>query len=201
MATFRTRLRTRLGVWGIATAGAVALGAVALGAAALPEPAVAKDRTDGFHRHSVESARIHRGFAISPVRLKYSRHNRDLVGLGSYIVNAEGGCNDCHTNPPYAAGGDPFKGEPTKINKAGYLAGGVAFGPIISANITPHKNRRPNGLTYKEFRSIMRTGHKPGETRIRQVMPWPVFGNMIERDLRAVYSYLRAIPAIRPKGG
>jgi hypothetical protein len=25
-----------------------------------------------------------------------------FVGLGSYLVNAAGGCNDCHTNPPYA---------------------------------------------------------------------------------------------------
>jgi hypothetical protein len=45
----------------------------------------------------------------------------------------------------------------------------------------------------------MRTGHKPGEARIRQVMPWPVYGNMIEPDLRAVYEYLRAIPPIQPK--
>jgi hypothetical protein len=26
-------------------------------------------------------------------------------------------------------------------------------------------------------------------------MPWPVYGKMINRDLRAIYEYLRAIPS------
>jgi hypothetical protein len=29
-----------------------------------------------------------------------------------------------------------------------------------------------------------------------QVMPWPVYSHMIERDLRAVYEFLRSIPSI-----
>ena len=52
--------------------------------------------------------RVARGFEIAPVPLNLAGLDRDLVGLGSYLVNAAGGCNDCHTNPPYAAGGDPF---------------------------------------------------------------------------------------------
>ena len=94
-----------------------------------------------------EKARIARGFQIAPVKLKLKGRNRDLVGLGSYIVNAQGGCNDCHTNPPYAEGGDPFQGEPEQINTAGYLAGGTAFGPFVSANITPDEDGLPAGLT------------------------------------------------------
>jgi hypothetical protein len=39
----------------------------------------------------------------------------------------------------------------------------------------------------------MRVGHEPGEG-ILQVMPWPVYGQMTDRDLRAVYTYLLAIP-------
>jgi hypothetical protein len=38
------------------------------------------------------------------------------VREGSYIVNAQGGCNDCHTVPSYAAGGNPFLGEPEVIS-------------------------------------------------------------------------------------
>ena len=30
-----------------------------------------------------------------------------------------------------------------------------------------------------------------------QVMPWPVFGKKTDRDLKAVYEYLRAIPQDR----
>ena len=54
--------------------------------------------------------RVARGFKIAPVPLNLAGLDRNLVGLGSYIVNAQGGCNDCHTNPPYAPGGDPFAG-------------------------------------------------------------------------------------------
>src|SRR6201984_2765215 len=77
---------------------------------------------------------VQRGFAISPVHLNLQGKNHDLVGLGSYIVNAQGGCNDCHTCPSYKPGHNPFP--PTlgdgQINDVGYLAGGVDFGPFTS---------------------------------------------------------------------
>ncbi|HVR99325.1 MAG TPA: hypothetical protein VMW27_22075 [Thermoanaerobaculia bacterium] len=45
----------------------------------------------------------------------------------------------------------------------------------------------------------MHTGHEPGEEdEILQVMPWPVFGKMTRRDLRAVYEYLSSIPHAEP---
>ena len=59
-----------------------------------------------------EASRIQKGYQIAPVPLRLRGRDRALVGLGSYIVNAQGGCNDCHTNPPYAEGGDPFLGQP-----------------------------------------------------------------------------------------
>src|SRR5258705_172691 len=79
-----------------------------------------------------DESKIHRGFAIAPVPLNLAHKNRALVGLGSYLVNAVGGCNDCHTNPSYLAGGDPFQGQTKKVNAAGYLAGGQVFGPFTS---------------------------------------------------------------------
>ncbi|HEX5715778.1 MAG TPA: cytochrome C [Thermoanaerobaculia bacterium] len=146
-----------------------------------------------------EQSRIARGYQIAPVPLKLKGRNRELVGLGSYIVNAQGGCNDCHTNPPYAPGGDPFQGEPEQINVDGYLAGGVQFGPFTSANITPDENGLPAGKTFQEFKRLIRTGHAPERHPqlgpLLQVMPWPVFGKMVERDLKAVYEYLSASPS------
>jgi hypothetical protein len=148
---------------------------------------------------SSEEARIQQGFRIAPVPLKFRKNVRDLVGLGSYIVNAQGGCNDCHTNPPYAPGGNPFEGEPEQINTEHYLAGGTSFGPVVSANITPDSNGRPHGLTFGEFLQVLQTGHDPDDPdEILQVMPWPVFGKMTRRDLRAVYEYLSAIPHAEP---
>ena len=52
-----------------------------------------------------ELTRIRIGFEIAPVPLNLRGKDRALVGLGSYIVNAQSGCNDCHTNPPFAPGG------------------------------------------------------------------------------------------------
>ena len=64
------------------------------------------------------------GFNIAPVPLDIRGLDPALVGWGSYIVNAQGGCNDCHTVPSYAPGGDPFRGERERVNADQDLAGG-----------------------------------------------------------------------------
>src|SRR3989454_7714876 len=144
-----------------------------------------------------EESRMQRGFAIAPLPLNLKGKNRALVGLGSYIVNAQGGCNDCHTHPSYAPGGNPFLGQPEQINTAQYLAGGRAFGPFVSRNLTPDSTEKPAGLTFDEFRDLLRTGHDPDSPgELLQVMPWPVYGKMTDRDLRAIYEYLHAIPPL-----
>jgi hypothetical protein len=144
-----------------------------------------------------DESRIKRGFDIAPVALDLTGKNRALVGLGSYIVNAQGGCNDCHTHPAYAPGGDPFQGQPTQINAAEYLAGGRQFGPFTSRNLTPDSTGLPAGLTFDQFQNVLHTGNDPENPgQLLQVMPWPVYGNMVDRDLRAIYEYLRAIPSL-----
>ena len=140
------------------------------------------------------ASRVAVGYRINPVELRLRGKNRLLVGLGSYLVNAGGGCNDCHTHPSFAPGGDPFKGETEIINTAQFLAGGRQFGPITAPNITPDENGRPAGLTFEEFEHLMRTGEDDGE--ILQVMPWNVYGKMTRLDLRAIYEYLSAIPPL-----
>src|ERR1700744_5740820 len=86
---------------------------------------------DNVEDHSDrDDARIQRGFEIAPVHLRLRGKDRDLVGLGSYLVNT-GGCNDCHTNSAqteFADGGNPYFGQPKKINTATYLGGGMDFG-------------------------------------------------------------------------
>ena len=151
-----------------------------------------------------EESQIRRGFAIAPVPLNLRGKNRALVGLGSYLVNT-GGCNDCHTEPSYVPGHDPFLGQPEQINAARYLAGGMAFGPFISRNLTPNAAGLPAGLTFEQFLHVLRTGedldfippHVPSAANdLLQVMPWPVFGKKTDRDIRAIYEYLRAIPPL-----
>ena len=153
-----------------------------------------------------EMERAQIGLTISPVQINagYGR-TRFLIGLGSYLVNGVGGCNDCHTNPGHVDGGDPFRGQPQKINAANFLAGGVKFGPFTSRNLTPdpRKNNLPAGLTLDQFIHVIRTGedtqklHTP-ISPLLQVMPWPVYAKMADRDLQAIYLYLSAIPHAEP---
>ena len=149
------------------------------------------------------AAKIRTGYAINPAPLDLKGKNPALVGLGSYIVNAQGGCNDCHTAPPYADGGDPFLGQEEQINVEGFLAGGTPFGPFLSRNLTPNASGRPAGLTVEQFLFVMNTGADvkgrppfvPSEDGdLLQVMPWPVYRHMSDYDKRAIYEYLRAIP-------
>jgi hypothetical protein len=143
-------------------------------------------------------SKIQRGTDVAPVPLNMKGLNPALVREGSYIVNAHGGCNDCHTAPSYAPGGDPFAGEPEMINTPCYLAGGAVFGPFTSRNITPRANGLPAGRTLEDFKTLLRTGSVKG-SRTLQVMPWPVYGKMTDHDLEAVYEFLSAIPSIQPR--
>jgi hypothetical protein len=144
---------------------------------------------------------IRQGAAIAPVPLDMHGLNPALVREGSFIVNAQGGCNDCHTVPSYAPGGNPFLGEPEVINAPCYLAGGGVFGPFVSRNLTPRANGLPAGRTLAEFKDLMRNGtdYRGDNTPILQVMPWPVYGKMSDRELSAIYEFLRAIPVIDPR--
>jgi hypothetical protein len=166
-------------------------------AAAVLATSASADETYSDTQHARVDARVVIGFRISPVALNLRGKNPVLVGLGSYLVNAGGGCNDCHTHPNFAPGGDPFQGQPEMINTEQYLSGGRQFGPVTSANITPDENGRPAGLTFEAFLQLLRTGHDPDEQdRILQVMPWNAYGKMTNGDLRAIYEYLRAIPSL-----
>jgi hypothetical protein len=198
------------------------------------------------------------GFEISPVQPNLQGKNHDLVGLGSFIVNAVGDCNGCHTagGPPnfnYANNGNPYFGQKQKTDPTTYLAGGTPFGTalppsaaiggfppgsvppsyppdgygqyvgpvIISRNLTPDKNGRPEGgRSLEQFKDILRKGTDfdhihptctsdtdPNialgicippivDGNLLQVMPWPTFHSMTDHQIEAIYEYLSAIPCI-----
>jgi len=184
-----------------------------------------------------EEVQIRRGFEIAPVTLNLAGKDLELVGLGSYIVNAVDHCNVCHSAGPateYTKSGNPyFKGNPpTVVNQATYLGGGRVFPPlvagspgaaptIVSRNLTPDRTGRPEGgRTFAEFSAIMRTGvdldhlhpnctdpaitasttciplNLPFNGDVLQIMPWPELRHLTERELRAIYTYLSAVPCI-----
>ena len=176
----------------IALAGAAMLVSLALAPIA---------RADDEHRDGdgYRDSLVRRGFQINPTGVYLNLHgkNRELVGLGSYIVNTTG-CADCHTHPVFLLGGDPFQGQAEVINFQQFLSGGTKFGPFTSANLTPDGSGNPAGLTLKEFIKTLRTGHNPHDPKgeILQVMPWPVFGKKTDTDLIAIYEYLRSLPSL-----
>ena len=122
-------------------------------------------------------SRIQIGFNIAPVKLNMKGLNPALVGVGSYIVNAQADCKGCHNSPDlggeWAAGHNPYFGQPKMVNTAGYLGGGMTFGPfpgkgiggagpltIFSRNLTPDASGLPEGgHTLQDFMTILRTGH------------------------------------------
>ena len=169
------------------------------------------------------------------------------MGLGSYLVNAAGDCNGCHTagGPPNfnpAPGGNPYFGQKAVVDPTVYLSGGQNCGQVgtptgpdgyagpfmISRNLTPDKNGRPEGgHSLSEFKRIMRRGKdfdhihptctaaqlaeiesggtpvciptssdNPADGDLLQVMPWPTFSHLSDRDIEAIYEYLSAIPCI-----
>jgi hypothetical protein len=172
----------------------VVLGGFAASAFLLRSP----DSVADGGRGADAEARIARGFAIAPVPLDLQGKDRALVGLGSYIVNAQSTCNDCHTEPLYTPGHDPFKGGDGQINAAGYLKGGKV-GDVKAPDLTPDARGLPGGLSLEKFSRAMNHGEDPDDPRkILQVMPWPIYRHMTPCDQRAVYEYLRAIPSSHP---
>jgi len=152
------------------------------------------------HGKDESDARVKIGLAYARdqgIHLNFKGRDRERVGLGSYLVNAVGGCNDCHTAPPYTKDPYAFLGAPKQINVPCYLAGGQTFGPFVSRDITPWEKGMPAGLTLRGFRHVMRTGEDPDNPgQLLQVMPWPVYQAMTDEDLGAIYEYLSSIPAI-----
>ncbi len=117
------------------------------------------------------------------------------------------------------AAGDPYEGVPStqsiegqlvaNFNVSHYMSGGQCFGPFMARNLTPDKYGPVEGLTEAEFIAIMRTGEDihcakfaddpicalGPNTPLLQVMPWPTYHSMTDRQLKAIYAYLRALPA------
>ena len=121
----------------MASAAVLTLGVIALtGRFSTPPSVQAQDNHQGNHNDDGEASLVRIGFEIAPVPLNLVGKDPWKVGLGSFLVNAVGDCNGCHTGggPPnfnYAAGGNPYFGQPTKTDPTTYLEGGTDFGPAV----------------------------------------------------------------------
>jgi hypothetical protein len=67
----------------------------------------------------------------------------------------------------------------------------------FAANLTPDQNTGLGIWTEDMFVRAIRTGKHMGVSRpIMPPMPWPVFRNASDEDLKSIFAYLRTIPAV-----
>jgi hypothetical protein len=144
----------------------------------------------------------------------------DQIARGRVLVSV-GGCNDCHTPMKF----DPELGMPipdmTRMlsghpqgapDPASTLAGHdlaiigptftsfrLPFGIVHPANLTPDPATGLGAWTEEMFVRAVRTGrHMGGSGRpILPPMPWQNLATQSDEDLKAIFAYLRSVPAIR----
>lgn len=108
------------------------------------------------------------------------------VERGRYLVEVAN-CRSCHTTKagtPFA-GGRPFRTTHS------------LFGDIYSSNITPDRETGIGTWTEEDFIRTMRSGVAPGEKRLFPAFPYTSFTKLSTADIKAIYAYLRTIPATR----
>lgn len=143
------------------------------------------------------------------------------IARGQYIVTTSA-CHDCHT--PWKMGPDgpgpdmsrALSGHPAAMQmppapqlpegpwiglmSATNTAWGGPWGVSFTANLTPDRETGLGNWTRQNFIETIRKGRHMGAGRpLLPPMPAPVYANLTDEDLGAVYAYLQTVPAISNK--
>lgn len=144
---------------------------------------------------------------------------QDKVARGKYLVTI-GGCHDCHTPKKMGPHGPaldmsrmlsgspetpPLPPPPTLppgpwIATASWdlTAWSGPWGISYSFNLTPDENTGIGSWSEETFVKAIRTGRHMGTARpILPPMPWEMYKEMTDDDLKSVYAYLRSIPPVK----
>jgi mono/diheme cytochrome c family protein len=142
----------------------------------------------------------------------------DKIARGKYLVTITG-CNDCHTPfkmgpngpapdmsrmlsghpesfalPPVPAAQGPWVVAAAATNTAWSGPWGVSF----TSNLTPDPETGLGSWTLRNFVDTIRSGRHLGVGRqILPPMPIPMYKQMTDEDLEAVFAYLKSIPAVK----
>jgi mono/diheme cytochrome c family protein len=121
----------------------------------------------------------------------------NIYEYGKYLVTMAS-CSDCHTQQ--------VKGKPIAGME---FAGGFQFpfpnsAVVRSANITPDEETGIGAWSESDFVSRFKfydnaEGHmlKPEAVGYNSVMPWTMYAGMTQRDLSAIYKYLRTVKPVK----
>jgi len=146
----------------------------------------------------------------------------ELIKRGDYIVNT-GACNDCHSpkimtpmgpvpdstkllsghpaNEPLAPL-DANAGKPTSWIYMSQDATSFVgpWGISYAANLTPDSSTGIGAWSEQQFINTLKNGKHQGNGRqILPPMPWPDFGKKTDDDLKAIFAFLKTLPAISNK--
>ena len=141
------------------------------------------------------------------------------LARGKYLVDAMG-CDDCHTPMKMTEKGpvpdmerrlsghpetlkvtempklpEPYIFAANATSTAWYGPWGISY----SANLTSDKNTGIGQEAWTEelFLKAIRDGKHMGTSRpILPPMPWPVFRNLNDEDLKSIFAFLRTVPPI-----
>jgi hypothetical protein len=144
----------------------------------------------------------------------------DPVARGRYLVSF-GGCNDCHTPlvfnkdlgmpvpdmsrmlSGHPVGGPEPQGKVDPKTDLGFIGADfttfkLPFGTVYTANLTSDKETGLGNWTEEMFVNAMRKGlHMGAEGRpILPPMPWTDLRSLTDDDLKAVFAFLRTVPAV-----
>jgi mono/diheme cytochrome c family protein len=115
------------------------------------------------------------------------------VERGKYLVNTIMTCQNCHT-PKGERGAPVFEKD---------LSGGLEFDEppfkVTAPNITQDKATGIGGWTDAQIRTAMRTGKRPNEVQLAEVMPTSFYGIVTERDMDAIIAYLKTVKPVSNK--
>lgn len=145
------------------------------------------------------------------VAIDYTKE--ELIARGKYLVNTSA-CHDCHTPKIMTPNGPEFdttrllSGHPSsapkpKVNKEA-LNDWILFGQDLTsaagpwgvsfaANLTSDETGTGNWTEEQFFRAIRKGKYKglEGSRDLLPPMPWQVYREMTDTDLKAIYEYLQ----------
>ncbi len=131
---------------------------------------------DRFGRAAVFCALLTAASAVAQ-----SEAETAALAHGEYVFRISG-CGHCHT----AEGGAPL---------AGGRALETSFGTFYSPNITADENAGIGAWSFADFERALRHGNAPDGSDYYPAFPYTSYTRMIEDDLRAMFDYIRSLPA------
>lgn len=111
------------------------------------------------------------------------------ASYGAYLSQHAGLCAECHT---------PRGGLKDEADRTRLFAGSAPKDfPANPSNLTPDATTGIGSWSEDAFVQTIRTGVNPSGVPLHPFMPWHQNGRMTDDDLRAIYRFLRTVPAVR----